>query len=114
MWDDLKIGISSTPLKTEEGWLILYHGVSFEGHRYRVGAALLDLKNPEKVLGRTDAPLFTPEMPYEKEGIVPNVVFPCGSIILGSKLVIYYGGADTVIGVATISLRKLLTHILRD
>jgi predicted GH43/DUF377 family glycosyl hydrolase len=114
MWDDLKIGISSTPLKTKEGWLILYHGVSFEGHRYRVGAALLDLKNPEKVLGRTDAPLFTPEMPYEKEGIVPNVVFPCGSVIMGSKLVIYYGGADTVIGVATISLRKLLTHILRD
>ncbi len=114
MWDDLKIGISSTPLKTKKGWLLLYHGVSSEDHRYRVGAALLDLKDPEKVIGRTDAPLFTPEMEYELEGIVPNVVFPCGSIILGSKLVIYYGGADTVIGVATISLAKLLTHILRD
>jgi predicted GH43/DUF377 family glycosyl hydrolase len=114
MWDDLKIGISSTPLKTKKGWLLLYHGVSSEDHRYRVGAALLDLKDPEKVIGRTDAPLFTPEMDYELEGIVPNVVFPCGSIIMGSKLVIYYGGADTVIGVATISLAKLLTHILRD
>jgi predicted GH43/DUF377 family glycosyl hydrolase len=114
MWDDLKIGISSTPLKTKKGWLLLYHGVSSEDHRYRVGAALLDLKDPEKVIGRTDAPLFTPEMPYELEGIVPNVVFPCGSVIIGSKLVIYYGGADTVIGVATISLAKLLTHILKD
>ncbi len=114
MWDDLKIGISSTPLKTKRGWLLLYHGVSSEDHRYSVGAALLDLKDPEKVLGRTDAPIFSPEMPYEKEGIVPNVVFPCGSVIIGSKLIIYYGGADTVIGVATISLAKLLTHILRD
>ncbi len=114
MWDDLKIGISSTPLKTKKGWLLLYHGVSSEDHRYRVGAALLDLKDPEKVIGRTDAPLFTPEMPYELEGVVPNVVFPCGSIIMGSKLVIYYGGADTVIGVATISLAKLLSHILKD
>lgn len=112
MWDDLKIGLSSSPIKTKHGWLLLYHGVSSIDHAYRVGAALLDLKHPEKVIGRTQSPIFEPEMPYEKEGIVPNVVFPCGSVIIGKKLIIYYGGADTVIGVASIELASLMKELL--
>lgn len=112
MWDDLKIGLSSTPIKTKHGWLLLYHGVSSIDHAYRVGAALLDLKHPEKVIGRTQSPIFEPEMPYEKEGIVPNVVFPCGAVIIGKNLIIYYGGADTVIGVASIELASLMKELL--
>lgn len=108
MWDDLKIGLSSTPLKTKAGWLLIYHGVSSKDHTYRVGAALLDLKHPEKVIGRSRNPLFEPETPYEKEGIVPNVVFPCGSIIIGQELFIYYGGGDRVIGVASLNVSELL------
>ncbi len=111
MWDDLKVGLSATPLKTDDGWLLIYHGVSSKDGTYRVGAALLDLKRPEKVIGRTRAPLLEPEMPYEKEGIVPNVVFPCGAIIIGKKLFIYYGGADKVIGVASIKLADLLDEL---
>ncbi len=110
MWDSQKIGISSTPVKTERGWLIFYHGVSHDGI-YRVGVLLFDLKNPEKVIARSRYPLFEPEMPYEKVGLVPNVVFPCGSVMRGKKLFVYYGGADKVTGVATITYRKLCEHL---
>jgi beta-1,2-mannobiose phosphorylase / 1,2-beta-oligomannan phosphorylase len=112
MWDDLKIGLSSTPIKTNKGWLLIYHGVSSEDHAYRVGAALLNLKNPEKVIGRTRSPLLEPEMPYEKNGIVPNVVFPCGAVVMGEKLLIYYGAADKVIGMASLELPKLLKDLV--
>lgn len=111
MWDDLKIGLSSTPIKTKKGWLIIYHSVSSKDHAYRVGAALLDLKHPEKVIGRTRSPLLEPEMPYEKKGVVPNVVFPCGSVVVGRKLIIYYGAADRVIGTASLELSQLLKEL---
>lgn len=111
MWDDLKIGLSSTPIKTKKGWLLLYHGVSSRDHAYRVGAALLDLKCPEKVIGRTRSPLLEPEMPYEKEGIIPNVVFPCGSVVMGKKLLIHYGAGDRVIGMASLDLSELLKEL---
>jgi predicted GH43/DUF377 family glycosyl hydrolase len=111
MWDSAKVGISSVPLKTEKGWVLLYHGVSADDNRYRIGVLLLDLKDPEKVLARSRYPLFEPEEPYEKEGIVPNVVFPCGSVIKDKKLFIYYGAADKVIGVATMPMKKLFDHL---
>jgi predicted GH43/DUF377 family glycosyl hydrolase len=111
MWDSAKVGISSVPIKTDKGWILLYHGVSEDDHRYRVGVLLLDLKNPEKILARSRYPLFEPVEPYEKEGIVPNVVFPCGSIIRGGKLYIYYGAADKVVGVATMTCKKLFEHL---
>ncbi|KKN08651.1 hypothetical protein LCGC14_1054500, partial [marine sediment metagenome] len=75
---------------------------------YRVGAVLLSLKNPVKIIGRTDNPIFEPETSYEKEGQVPNVVFPCGMVLLEETLFVYYGGADQVVGVATIEMKKLL------
>ncbi len=114
MWDDRKIGINTVPIKTESGWLLLYHGVSDDRSIYRLGAALLDLENPERVLARSDTPLFEPEMEYEKVGVVPNVVFPCGAVVQGTKLIIYYGGADRVIGIASIRLSSLLKRLLGE
>ncbi len=110
-WDNAKIGISSVPIKTKYGWLMLYHGISNPGAFYKVGAALLDLNDPRKVLSRTDRPLLEPEKEYEKVGLVPNVVFPCGSVVVGDDLYIYYGGADVVSGVAKMSLTELLNRL---
>jgi predicted GH43/DUF377 family glycosyl hydrolase len=113
-WDGAKVGISAPPLKTKYGWLVLYHGISEHHHTYRVGAMLLDLKDPTNVLSRTSDPIFEPEEPYEKFGVVNNVVFPCGITEQDGLLFIYYGGADTVVGVATIELDILLKAMTRD
>jgi beta-1,2-mannobiose phosphorylase / 1,2-beta-oligomannan phosphorylase len=107
MWDSKKVGIAAPPIKTKQGWLALYHGVS-EDKTYRVGAILCDIKDPTKIVARTDEPIFEPETPYEKEGEIPNVVFPCGAVLIGNKVFMYYGGADKVVGVATMELETLL------
>ncbi|MFA6274334.1 MAG: hypothetical protein WC662_04185 [Candidatus Paceibacterota bacterium] len=107
-WDSSKVGITAPPIKTKYGWLLLYHGVSKSHNTYRVGAVLLDLKDPAIVLARTTDPIFEPQEPYEKVGIVNNVVFPCGMIVKKGILYIYYGGADKVIGVATMKLDIIL------
>lgn len=111
MWDSKKVGIASPPMKTKYGWILLYHGVSEEDNFYRVGAVLLDLKEPTKIICRTDYPLFEPETDYEKKGEIPNVVFPCGTVIFDKKIFMYYGGADKVIGVATINFERLLKSL---
>ncbi len=107
MWDGGKVGISSPPIKTKSGWLLLYHGVSWST-TYRVGAVLLDLEDPTIIKARTAIPLFEPEEEYERKGIVPNVVFPCGLVVKGQNAFMYYGGGDLVTGVATIKLATLL------
>ncbi len=106
-WDAVKVGAAAPPVKTKAGWVLLYHGIS-EDRVYRVGAVLLDLKNPVEVIGRTDHPILEPELPYEVRGDVPNVVFPCGTVLLGDTLFVYYGAADRVSCVATIPLTKLV------
>lgn len=106
-WDSKKVGAAAPPIKTKDGWIFLYHGVSDEGI-YRVGAVLLDLIDPTRIIGRTDDPIFEPETSYEKVGQIPNVVFPCGAVLIGDDLFVYYGGADTVVGVATVAIDKLL------
>lgn len=111
MWDSKRIGIASPPIKTKAGWVLIYHGISDEDNFYRVGVILLDLKDPTKILSRSDEPIFEPETEYEKEGLVSNVVFPCGAILQGNKFLIYYGGADKVIGVATIKLSDMLVSL---
>ncbi len=111
MWDSKRIGAVSAPIKTEEGWILFYHGISERDGFYRVGAVLLDLKDPLKLITRTKDPLFEPETVYEKEGQVPNVVFPCGALAIGERIYIYYGGADQVIGVAFIDTKKLLKSL---
>ncbi len=111
-WDNVKIGIAGPPLETERGWLLFYHAVSQPGFMYKVGAMLLDFEDPRKILARTDEPLFEPEKPYELVGAVPNVVFPCGAVIIDRVVYLYYGGADSVLGVATMPLETILTILL--
>ncbi len=110
MWDGEKVGISGPPVKTKRGWLLLYHGVS-RSKKYRVGAILLDLEDPTIVKARTAVPVFEPEESYERNGLVPNVVFPCSLIVRNGTAYIYYGAADSVIGVATIGLDDLLNKL---
>lgn len=107
MWDSERIGINTPPIESKIGWIVLYHGISKNHHTYRIGAILLDKKDPTKVLARTTAPIFEPEMSYEKEGQVPNVVFPCGTVTRNGEVLIYYGAADKVIGLTKIKLADL-------
>ena len=113
MWDSAKVGITAPPILTKEGWLLLYHAISEHHHTYRIGAALLDLKDPTTVLSRSTDPIFEPEQSYEKEGIVNNVVFPCGMVARDGLLYIYYGGADKVVGVATMELDILMDTLAK-
>jgi predicted GH43/DUF377 family glycosyl hydrolase len=115
-WDANKIGLGPPPLETTEGWLVLYHGVhaTSDGPIYRAGLALLDLEDPTRVLRRTDEWVFGPSAPYEITGDVGRVVFPCGWTLdeATDTLHLYYGGADTVIGVATAQLGDVLACVL--
>ncbi|MGH2557683.1 MAG: glycoside hydrolase family 130 protein [Thermomicrobiales bacterium] len=106
-WDEWKVGAGGPPLRTERGWLVIYHGVSPD-RVYRLGAALLDLEDPSKVLNWPAAAILEPEETWELEGDVPNVVFTCGAAELDGTYFVYYGGADTVIAVATADREALL------
>ena len=120
MWDSHKVGITAPPIKTKHGWLLLYHGISKNNLVYRIGAALLDLKDPAIVIARSTDFIFEPEEEYEKTGIVSNVVFPCGMVLKparagGDKLLyIYYGGADRVVGVASMEIDLILKALSRN
>jgi len=111
-WDANKIGLSPPPIETSEGWLVIYHGVktSCAGCIYRLGLALFDLKNPETMIKRCKDWVFAPEESYEQHGDVGNVVFPCGYTIGadGDTINMYYGAADTSIGLATGSIKEIL------
>ena len=113
-WDANKIGLSTPPLETQEGWLILYHGVrsTAAGAIYRLGLALLDLEDPTRVLKRSDEWVFGPKAPYEREGDVDDVVFPCGWIRKGDSIYMYYGAADSCIALATTSVTRLIQYLL--
>jgi beta-1,2-mannobiose phosphorylase / 1,2-beta-oligomannan phosphorylase len=112
-WEQLKVGAGPPPIRTRAGWLIIYHGVSRE-RVYRAGAAILDIRDPSKIIGRTKTPILEPKEPYEKFGDVNNVVFPTGACVLDNdKLFVYYGGADKVCCLATADLNYLLDHILK-
>jgi predicted GH43/DUF377 family glycosyl hydrolase len=114
-WDANKVGLSPPLIETPRGWLMLYHGVRHTpaGCLYRLGLALLDLDKPEHCLARGDSWIFGPEEPYERNGDVGNVTFPCGYTIGadGDSLRIYYGAADTSIALATASIAELLTWL---
>ena len=117
-WDANKIGLSPPPIETPQGWLVIYHGVKHTaaGCIYRLGLALFDLQSPERCLKRANEWVFGPEEPYEQHGDVGNVVFPCGYTIApdGDTLNLYYGAADTSIGLATGSLRAMLEWLERN
>ncbi len=113
--DSRKIGIAGPPLKTSEGWLLLYHGISRkEDHHYHLRAALLDLRDPANVLVRTRLPILEPRMPYETDGLVNRVVFSCGVVVIQNTLFVYYGAADKVTAVASMPLAELLTRLKNE
>ena len=115
-WDSLRIGIGPPLLKTEYGWLLVYHGVkeTVSGAIYRLGLALLDLEDPSHVLRRAANWVLAPREPYERSGDVPNAIFPCGMIHdrESGELRLYYGAADTTIGLATASFDEVLDTVL--
>lgn len=110
-WEAKKLGAGPPPIRTEAGWLLIYHGVDWD-HIYRAGAALLDPDEPWRVIARTRDPILEPEEPYEVEGDVPNVVFPEGAVVMGKELWVFYGGADKVCCVAKAPLDALLDRLL--
>lgn len=118
-WECGRIGGSTPPIETEEGWLVFYHGVEMRDSKvravtYRMGAMLLDLEDPRRVLARCPDPLFEPELYYERFGAyIPDVVFPTGVVVLGDVLWLYYGVCDTAIALAQGSLSRILKHLRR-
>ncbi len=117
-WQSVKIGAGAAPIETSEGWLVLYHGVSgtANGLVYSIGAALLDLEDPAKVLYRTRGYLLTPEAEYETRGFVPNVCFPCATICDGAtgRIAVYYGAADTFSAVAFGHVEEIVAAVKAD
>lgn len=111
MWDNGRIGGGAVPIKTEKGWLELYHGASKE-NRYCMGAVLLDLNDPAKVIARSHQPILEPEADYEVEGFFGNVVFSCGVILEGDVVKMYYGVADTSMACAELSLKEILDSLI--
>jgi predicted GH43/DUF377 family glycosyl hydrolase/glycosyltransferase involved in cell wall biosynthesis len=108
MWDEMRIGASLVPIRTEGGWLELYHGADRD-NRYGMGALLLDAGDPTKVLARTDRPLMVPETDYELDGFLHDVVFPTGHVELGDgDIRVYYGAADTSVCAADLSIDDVL------
>ncbi len=105
-WEFVQLGNCGSPIETEAGWLVLSHGVG-PMRRYSLGAFLLDLHDPTKVLGRTQEPILTPDQ-NEREGYVPNVVYSCGGLVNGSRLVIPYAMSDYASSFATISIDDVL------
>ncbi len=111
-WDNWKIGVGGTPIKINEGWVVIYHGVSVD-RVYSLGIALLDKDHPEQVLYRSKEHILGPKEDYERFGKVPNVVFSNGNLIIDDRLFIYYGAADSVTCVATMHMNDLLSLIHR-
>jgi beta-1,4-mannooligosaccharide/beta-1,4-mannosyl-N-acetylglucosamine phosphorylase len=116
-WDSFRIGASAPPIRTDAGWLELYHGVKMTsaGPIYRAGSLLLDLDDPSKVIARGAGPLLSPREDYERIGDVGNVVFACGAIVeADNEVKLYYGGADTCLCVATANLDDIIKFTLES
>lgn len=115
MWDSMKVGAGCIPIETDEGWLILYHGVKefAAGPTYRMGAALLDLEDPTRLIARLPYWILGPHEPYEVAGAVPNVVFNTGHIQEGDTIRVYYGAADSCVCMATASISEILCALNR-
>lgn len=107
MWDSERIGAGASPVKTQRGWLEIYHGAD-ANHRYCLGAMLLDMDDPSIVLARSKEPIMEPITDYEKKGFFGNVVFTNGHIVNGDTITIYYGASDEVVCGATLSIKAIL------
>ncbi len=110
MWDSARVGAGAAPIKTEAGWLQIYHGAD-ANHRYSLGAVLLDLEDPSKVLARSDEPLLEPVADYEMRGFFGNVVFTNGHLVNGDEITMYYGASDEVICGAKLSIQDILVQL---
>jgi predicted GH43/DUF377 family glycosyl hydrolase len=116
-WETERNGAGPPPIKTKQGWLLIYHGVCIKRKRahYSAGAALLDLKNPEKILARTpkNNPLLSPDAVFERRGFMNNVVFPTAAVPTkdGKELLIYSGGADNVVTVRKLSIEEIFLNL---
>jgi beta-1,2-mannobiose phosphorylase / 1,2-beta-oligomannan phosphorylase len=114
-WDSRKVGCGPPPLKTKDGWLLIYQAVGASGeYRYKIGAMLLDLKDPTRVLARSHNPILEPDAWYENEGLKSGVVYPCGAAIIDKRLFVYYGGADMVTCVASAKLNGFLSELISN
>lgn len=105
-WQDDRVGIAGPPIKTEDGWLLIYHAAN-SSNVYRLGVALLEPKNPAKVIARQEEPILEPKLDWEKQGYVPNVVFSCGHAVKDDTIYVYYAGADTAIGLALLDKKDI-------
>jgi len=117
-WDSKQVGIAGPPLKIKEGWLLIYHGVSNEDGKYRLGVVILDGDDPRKVISRYKYPILEPyyegeEGKWQRTGQTPNAIFSCGAVGTEDQVLIYYSAADTVICLATASLRELVNELLQ-
>lgn len=113
-WEMGRVGSGTPPIKTKAGWLLIYHGVGSEDSitKYKIGAALLDIKDPSKIIARTKNPILEPQKDYEVFGDVSNVVFPEGAIVIKEELFVYYGAADKTCCLATCKLKDLIDFLL--
>ena len=114
-WESVKIGGGAAPIETSEGWLLFYHGVSStcNGFVYSIGGAILDIDHPSVVKYRCETFLLTPEEWYEEKGFVPNVCFPCATIhdSATGRIALYYGAADSYVGLAFTTLDQIVDYI---
>ena len=106
-WEKKKVGIGPPPIRTDAGWVVIYHGVDSH-NAYHAGAALLDLEDPRRVIARTPEPILDPEEDFERIGVVPNVVFPEGAVVIRDELKVFYGGADKVCCLASVPMKLLI------
>jgi len=110
LWDSARVGAGASPIRTQDGWLEIYHGAT-EKNRYCLGALLLDLKEPWRVLARSEEPIMEPGAPYEREGFLGEVIFTNGHVVDGDRLTLYYGAADSVICAANLSIQTILDSL---
>ncbi|UOE48802.1 glycoside hydrolase family 130 protein [Mucilaginibacter sp. SMC90] len=113
MWDSARVGAGAAPIRTEHGWLEIYHGANAE-HQYCLGAFVMDLNDPSKVIGRTKDPIMVPTEAYELSGFFGYVVFTNGHIVDGDQLTIYYGAADEFVCGARFSVQEILSKLTYD
>lgn len=110
-WDSARVGAGAAPIKTKQGWLEIYHGANEKQH-YCLGAFLIDLKNPAKVLARTEKPIMVPREHYEEKGFFSHVVFTNGHLVNGDELIVYYGAADEYVCAARFSIENILSYLI--
>jgi len=112
-WDSARVGAGTSPIRTDEGWLEIYHGANHE-NRYCLGVLLLELERPWKVIARSREPVMEPLEPYEREGFFGEVIFTNGHVIDGDEVTVYYGAADSVVCAARFSISELLASVLGE